>query len=268
MKMIQSKKKTELDGKTWSKYSISVWSDIEKDREDKSLNHPALFPKSLASRLIEIFTNTGDLVLDIFAGSGSTLVASRNNGRRSVGIEISEEYIKLSKSRLAQPTLQFSGNTVHEPIIICDDARNIKKHIEENSVHLCVTSPPYWNILNQKRTADYKETRNYGNMEKDLSYIDDYKEFVKVLGDIFQVVYDVLVIDGYLVVNVMDIRKGPNYYALHMDLATELTGRGYVLDDIIIWDRRRDYNNLRPLGYPYVFRVNKVHEYLLIFQKR
>lgn len=165
-------------------------------------------------------------------------------------------------------TEQFDDNTVHEPIIICDDARNIKKHIAENSVHLCVTSPPYWNILNQKRTADYKETRNYGNIEKDLSYIDDYKEFIKVLGDMFQVVYDVLVINGYLVVNVMDIRKGSNYYAFHMDLATELTGRGYVLDDIIIWDRRRDYNNLRPLGYPYVFRVNKVHEYLLIFQRR
>jgi len=42
---------------------------------------------------------------------------------------------------------------------------------------------------------------------------------------------------------------------------------GYVLEDIIIWDRRREYNNLRPLGYPYVFVVNKVHEYILIFKK-
>jgi hypothetical protein len=43
---------------------------------------------------------------------------------------------------------------------------------------------------------------------------------------------------------------------------------GFTLDDIIIWDRRREYNNLRPLGYPTVFRVNKVHEFILIFQKR
>ena len=42
---------------------------------------------------------------------------------------------------------------------------------------------------------------------------------------------------------------------------------GFLFDDIIIWDRRRDYNNLRPLGYPSVFRINKVHEYILIFQK-
>jgi hypothetical protein len=35
-----------------------------------------------------------------------------------------------------------------------------------------------------------------------------------------------------------------------------------------VWNRQAEYNNLRPLGYPAVFRVNKVHEYLLIMQKR
>ena len=42
---------------------------------------------------------------------------------------------------------------------------------------------------------------------------------------------------------------------------------GFLFDDIIIWDRKQEYNNLRPLGHPSVFRTNKVHEYILIFQK-
>jgi len=42
---------------------------------------------------------------------------------------------------------------------------------------------------------------------------------------------------------------------------------GLVLEDIIIWDRSKEYNNLKPLGFPYVFRVNKVHEYILVFKK-
>jgi hypothetical protein len=42
---------------------------------------------------------------------------------------------------------------------------------------------------------------------------------------------------------------------------------GFIYDDLILWDRRQEYNNLRPLGYPYKFRINKVHEFLLIFQK-
>jgi hypothetical protein len=46
----------------------------------------------------------------------------------------------------------------------------------------------------------------------------------------------------------------------------ELQRRGFRRD-IIIWDRRQDYNNFRPLGYPAVFRVNKAHEFILIFQK-
>ena len=54
---------------------------------------------------------------------------------------------------------------------------------------------------------------------------------------------------------------------MHADLATRMQEVGFLFDDIIIWDRKRDYNNLRPLGYPSVFRINKVHEYILIFQK-
>jgi len=50
-------------------------------------------------------------------------------------------------------------------------------------------------------------------------------------------------------------------------LARKMEEIGFVFDDLIIWDRRHEYNNMRPLGYPYVFRINKAHEYILIFQK-
>lgn len=266
--MSKARKKSELDGKTWTRYSISVWSDIEKDKEERSLGHPALFPGSLVRRLIEALTNRGDLVLDPFAGSGSTLIAARDAGRRSLGLELSADYTALARERIAKQELSFDAGASDEPVLICADARNIKRYLHENSVHLCVTSPPYWNILNEKRTADYKETRNYGALKQDLSSLERYGEFIEALGAIFEDVYDLLVNSGYLVVNVMDLRKGADFYPLHMDLSRELLGRGYTFDDIIIWDRRKEYNNLRPLGYPYVFRVNKIHEYLLIFQKR
>ncbi len=267
--MSKPKKKSELDGRTWTRYSISVWSDIEKDKEERSLGHPALFPRSLVRRLIRAFTNRGDLVLDPFAGSGSTLMAARDTGRRSFGLELSADYTALARERIARqkPDLE-AAEIADEPVLVCDDARNIKGHLRENTVHLCVTSPPYWNILNEKRTADYKERRNYGDLGKDLSNIDRYEEFIGTLGAIFEDVYALLVNSGYLVVNVMDLRKRADFFPLHLDLSRELVGRGYTLDDIIIWDRGKEYNNLRPLGYPYVFRVNKVHEYLLIFQKR
>ena len=58
------------------------------------------------------------------------------------------------------------------------------------------------------------------------------------------------------------------FFPFHSDLATRMQALGFVYDDLILWDRRQEYNNLRPLGYPYRFRVNKVHEFLLIFQKK
>jgi len=72
---------------------------------------------------------------------------------------------------------------------------------------------------------------------------------------------------AYCVVVVMDIRQGSRFYPFHADLSEAMRGVGYLLDDIIIWDRRHEYNNFRPLGYPSVFRVNKAHEFVMVFQK-
>jgi len=66
---------------------------------------------------------------------------------------------------------------------------------------------------------------------------------------------------------VMDIRKKAKFYPFHMDVVNKMQEIGFELDDIIIWDRQKEYNNMRPLGYPFVFRVNKVHEFILIFRK-
>mgnify|MGYP000038285119 CR=1 FL=1 len=65
----------------------------------------------------------------------------------------------------------------------------------------------------------------------------------------------------------MDIRKKNRFYHYHSDLAMHLQEIGFIYDDLIIWDRRHEYNNLRPLGYPSVFRINKVHKLILIFQR-
>ena len=65
----------------------------------------------------------------------------------------------------------------------------------------------------------------------------------------------------------MDLRQRSTFYPLHADLSAAMQEIGYAFDDIIVWDRRQEYNNFRPLGYPSVFRINKAHEYVLIFQK-
>ena len=67
----------------------------------KKIGHPAPFPEELPERLIKLYTFQGDIVLDPFAGSGTSCVAALNNDRGYVGYEIEEEYVTLAEDRLA-----------------------------------------------------------------------------------------------------------------------------------------------------------------------
>ncbi len=262
----KKKKANSLDGRTWTRYSISVWSDIQKNREEKSLGHPAMFPVELPRRLIQIFTHSkGQMVLDPFSGVGSTLVAAEHLGVNCVGMEISPKYCDITLDRLRQTGLFDKGGPAVE--IHNADARQLLNFVAPNTVDLVITSPPYWDILIEKRTADYKPQRDYGDDERDLGRIRQYDKFLDALSMIFADVYVTMKKKSYCCVVVMDLRKKNLFYPYHSDLACSLERVGFRLDDIIIWDRRHEYNNMRPLGYPYVFRVNKAHEYVLIFAK-
>lgn len=255
-----------LDGRKWLINSISIWSDIKKSTEEIQLGHPAMFPVELVDRLLESYTTEEErIVLDPFAGTGATLVAAYYRGKTGIGVEINPEFAELVHSRFKQQLLFAPDNGTYQ--IHNADVRDLLKYVEPESVDICITSPPYWDILNQKRTADNKPIRNYGNLEGDLGTISDYREFINSLAEIFSLVYKVLKPQKYCIVNVMDLRKKSTFYPFHMDVANFMTEIGFKFDDIIIWDRRQEYNNLRPLGYPSVFRINRVNEYLLIFQK-
>ena len=101
----------ELDGKTWLKYSISIWNDLRKSKEEVKLGHPAMLPSDLAQRLMECFINEEDrLVLDPFVGVGSTLVAAKTLDKDAIGIEISPEFADLAESQVEQ-TIPYKGKS-------------------------------------------------------------------------------------------------------------------------------------------------------------
>ena len=69
--------------------------------------HPTQKPVPLLENLIRIFTDPGDVVIDPTAGSGTTLCAARNLGRRAYGFEIKKEFFKAAKEKvLSQPIQQ------------------------------------------------------------------------------------------------------------------------------------------------------------------
>lgn len=80
--------------------------------QDSTRDHPAQFPLELPKRAMKLFGHVGDTVLDIFAGSGTTLIAALQHGRNPIGFELSKTYYDLALRRIEtyrmQPALDFT----------------------------------------------------------------------------------------------------------------------------------------------------------------
>lgn len=86
----------------------NVWKTKHgADSEAIAMNHPAIFPPSLARDHILSWSNAGYIVLDPFAGSGTTPRKAKDLGRKWIGIEINPEYIEIIKTRMAQQVIEF-----------------------------------------------------------------------------------------------------------------------------------------------------------------
>lgn len=81
--------------------TLDVWRLAPESA--KRVSHPAPFPVELPERFIHLYTYEGDIVLDPFCGSGSTLVAAARTGRRGVGYDTDPEYVEMANRRMEAP---------------------------------------------------------------------------------------------------------------------------------------------------------------------
>lgn len=87
---------------------MSVWRFAPESGVD---GHPCPYPTTLPTRCIAATTDPGDVVLDPFSGSGTTVFAAKAMGRKAIGIELSEAYCAIAANRLAQGVLDFGATT-------------------------------------------------------------------------------------------------------------------------------------------------------------
>ena len=85
------------NGKT---HMVFNWMEWRRDGKEVPKIHPSQKPISVLKRLIEIFTDPGDVVIDPCAGSGATLRAARELGRHSYGFEVSTEFYRKAKEQM------------------------------------------------------------------------------------------------------------------------------------------------------------------------
>lgn len=261
-----------LTAKDWLKNQIGVWEFYyeKRDVRDKSV-HPATFPIALPRRVIEQFTHEGELVVDPFVGSGSTLLAARDSARNSVGFDLSEAYIDVCRERLSdEPNLRSDT----EQIAIQDDAKNIPNYLAPESIALIVTSPPYANLLNRKRKNKSRRDRKNKQLGKVEQYSQDPRDlgtmpldaYTKSMGDVFESLMPLLRPKGHCVINVPDMWWENERITIHVALIEEMRVRGYELRNIIIWDRRNVVNRIGIFGWPSNYiTMGVTFEYLLHF---
>lgn len=266
-----------LSAKEWIQYQVAIWEFFYEKRDIRDKNiHPASFPIALASKCIKLFSHQGELILDPFVGSGTTLVSAQDLNRNAVGFDLKKEYVDLSMSRLNQSRL--IGDTTQ--IAVNDDSHKIPEYLSEESVSLSVTSPPYANMLNRKRLnksirGDMRENEHYLKVQQysqdpnDLGTMEPGK-YAEVLGEIYKNLLPLHKPKGHAIINVTDLwdnsKKGGSRIPVHLYVIKEMEKAGYELRNTIIWDRRNLVNNVGIFGWPNNYiTLGTTFEYILDF---
>ena len=166
------------------------------------------------------------------------------------------------------------------PLLISGDALSILKTFPKSCVDCCITSPPYWSILNKKANNKVKKERlannlatNYSNNdEKDLANIEKYEDFLQVLtDDVFLECGRILRPKKYMCLIVSDFRNKSEFISFHSDLIQSLNHRmtadSYKITLQGVKVLLQNHKSLLPYGYPFAYVENIHHQYILIFRK-
>ncbi len=266
-----------ITAKEWVKAQIGVWEFFyeKRDIRDKE-KHPAVYPISLSSKVIKLFSHEGELVVDPFVGSGTTLVSAQDLNRNAVGFDINEDYIELSKSRLEQTRITDHGEKKTEQMVIEEDARNAHQYFKDEQITLLLTSPPYSDLLNRERknksrrgderkNEQYQKVEQYSQKENDLGTltIDEFKDAIE---DIYSKLLPKMRVKGHNVINVADMWKDDERIPIHLYVIDAMENAGFELRNTIIWDRTNIVNNVGIFGWPSKYiTMGTTFEYILDF---
>jgi DNA modification methylase len=175
------------------------------------------FTESLAATVIEEYSRPGDLVLDPFAGFGTTLAVAERLGRRALGVELLPERVDQIRRRLTTPDSVVQG-----------DARQLDQLLTEQ-VALCLTSPPYM-------TANDHPENPLEAYEEDTG---NYPTYLGEIGQVFGHVAALMKPGGYVVINVANIVSDQVMTPLAWDVARIVSKRLTLRQETYLcWDRQ------------------------------
>lgn len=264
-----------VTAKEWVKGMVTIQTFYYTGRDIRDKNvHPAVYPISLPAHFTKLLTHQGELILDPFAGIGTTLIAAQDLNRNAVGFDLKQEYIEIAKKRLTQSRL---GSDTQQ-LMVLDESHNIPEYLEENTISLCITSPPYANMLNrprlnksirgnQRKNGQYLKTQQYSNNPLDLGTM-DHEEYSKALEEIYSGILPLMKTRAHCIINVNDVWWGNKRNLTHIYVIEALQRAGFEFRNTFIWDKRDLVNSVGIFGWPNNFiSLGATMEYILDFWK-
>jgi len=113
------------------------------ERGSVTCRAPTEFSLELTSRLVQMFSSTGDTVLDPFCGTATTMVAALEHGRNSIGVELDTDYCKMAASRLMNENSSLFGQARFQI--------ELKPHAAVEAVATLAETPPSYRTRTQKK---------------------------------------------------------------------------------------------------------------------
>ena len=257
----------DLDGRSWLLLTKSFWTSESSSEDKAAYKHPAPFMIKDIEKLISLFTKKGMTVLDPFAGSGTTLIAAHNLGRRGIGIDLNEEYQQLYQERI-------TGNA-NDCQYLVGDSLEVLNNFE--TVDYIVTSPPYHNILrNDSRGTRNNSGKNYrmsardgveyySDSVNDLGNFDKYEDFLNALKNIMAKAYLCLRNKKYASIIISDFTVDRKEICVQADIVRLMQEVGFCFVGTTIL--MQTVKPLYPFGYPYAYNINHHHQNIINFRK-
>jgi DNA modification methylase len=255
---VEQKEASRLTKEEWREYTKTMWSIANTSDPD----HPAVFPTEIPHRLIKMFSFVGDLVLDPFAGVGTAVHEALALDRRAVAVEQNPIFVARIREGHG-PFIDDGDLNVH-----LGDCRSME-FLDDASVGLIVTSPPYWN------KADY------GGNGHNLGNVSGYRAFLRETGPALAECARVLEPGRKLALVTANVNQFTDHglltFPLAADMLTLLREVGLVIVAEVIWNkdgtggRWGSWGAQRPIfgSYPFPpnFLFKTVHEHILIAAK-
>lgn len=284
----------DLTAGKWLQKSKSWFiADAGNEAEWKGMKdaHPGTFPKKVPLHLIPIYSKRGGMILDPFMGTGTTLIVAAQLGRKSIGIDLSEDYNQLTRDIIDKHFFPHDQKGLDEfvemtgaakarakrelwrPQLITGDALKVYDQIEPDSVDYILTSPPYSNALHynsggvmtrhKKRQKAGLDTV-YSDDDRDLGNMSD-EAWLHSMVELADRLLSRVKPKGHMTMIVQNF-VGVHYRPLAWWLAEAITTKtDWTFCHEMIWCQ--DSKSLQISGHPARFLTSNVHHYCLTWRK-